>query len=49
MLLASAFAEDEGEPALARIVRALDFWKKRLTIGSIIFAGFSHWWGRSSL
>ena len=38
ILLETAFSEDPAKAALARIDRAIDFWKKHITAGLILFA-----------
>jgi hypothetical protein len=37
VMLATAFSEDAAKVALARIDRAMDFWKPHITVGSILF------------
>ena len=37
IMLATVFSEDAAKAALARIDRAMDFWKPRITVGSILF------------
>jgi hypothetical protein len=40
ILLETAFSEDPAGGALARIDRALDFWKRHITVGLILFGWF---------
>ena len=40
ILLDTAFSEDAAKSALARIDRAMDFWKQHITVGSILFGWF---------
>src|SRR5262245_16270160 len=37
IMLATAFSEDAAQAALARIDRAMDFWKPHITVASILF------------
>ena len=45
ILLETRFSEDAVKGALAKIDRAIDFWRLRITVGSVLFGWVLPLWG----